>query len=257
MKQDVKKWPNGRVMLINHRGLSPGFPENTLAAFKNSVALGVDAIELDLRGSRDGIPVVMHDPTVDRTTNGKGAVADLALTELKRLDAGSRVVKMFRNERIPTYEEALLLVSRTPVSLLLDIKLSSSLKFDFVVGLTEKHHALLRIIIGARTIDDVQVFRSLNPNLRILGLIKRRNDIKSFLNAGADIIRVWPEWIYTDDRLVVRMHKAGKPVWVSAGTATSKDLLRLIRLGANGILTDRPKTLSKVIRDIDSGAIRV
>jgi len=257
MKQDVKKWPNGRVLLINHRGLSPGYPENTLAAFANSVALGVDAIELDLRGSSDGIPVVMHDPTVDRTTDSRGAVADLTLTELKRLDAGRRVAKKFRNERIPTYEEVLLLVSRTPVSLLLDIKLGSSLKFDFVVGLTEKHRALLKTIIGARTIDDVHVFRSLNPNLRILGFIKRRNDIKSFLNAGADIIRLWPEWIYTDDRLITRIHKAGKPVWVTAGTATSKESLRLIRLGANGILSDRPKTLAQLIRDIDRGGIRV
>ncbi len=257
MNRGKKNWPNGRVVLVNHRGLSPGYPENTLAAFKNSIALGVDAIELDLRGSRDGVPMVMHDPTVDRTTNGTGRLEALTLAELKRLDAGSGISKKFTNERIPTYEEVLPLISATRVNLLLDIKLGSSLGIKPVVSLTEKHRALLNIMIGARTIKDVKLFRSLNPNLRALGLIQTPKDIKPFLDAGADIIRLWPEWIYAHPQLVARIHHAGKPVWVTAGVVGSEEFLRLIRLRVNGILTDQPKTLAKFIRDIDTGTIRV
>ncbi len=257
MKREIKRWPSGRVVLVNHRGLSPGYPENTLAAFRNSVALGVDVIELDLRGSRDGIPVVMHDPTVDRTTTGTGAVEALTLAELKSLDAGSRTGKKFKNERIPAFEEVLPLISGTRVNLLLDIKPSASLKLEIVVALTEKHQALLNIIIGARTIPEMKLFRSLNPNLRVMALIKSPKDLTPVLDAGADIVRVWPHWIYTDRRLVTRIHRAGKPVWVTTGTAPAKELLRLIRLRVNGLLTDRPKSLAKLILGIDTGHIRV
>ncbi|HMA22440.1 MAG TPA: glycerophosphodiester phosphodiesterase family protein, partial [Gemmatimonadaceae bacterium] len=80
-------------LVIAHRGTSAHFPENTAAAFDHAVSLGVDAIEFDLRISRDGAVVVIHDPTVDRTTDGTGAVAELSLAELKRLDAGARFTR--------------------------------------------------------------------------------------------------------------------------------------------------------------------
>ncbi|MBW7453383.1 hypothetical protein K0U00_04960 [Paenibacillus sepulcri] len=72
-------YPDAELTLINHRGLSPNMPENTLVAFRNSVAMGVDVIEIDLRPTKDGEIVILHDDTVDRSTNGTGAVKDLTL----------------------------------------------------------------------------------------------------------------------------------------------------------------------------------
>lgn len=104
----------GEVVFVAHRGgIVPGYPENTLAAFRHAIELGVDAIEIDPRGTKDGEIVIMHDATVDRTTNGRGRVEDLALRELKALDAGG-------GERVPTYEEVLELVAGSGVDLLLD-----------------------------------------------------------------------------------------------------------------------------------------
>ena len=252
---DERIWPRGRVVVVNHRGLSQGFPENTLAAFRNSIALGVDAIELDLRGTRDRIPVIMHDPTVDRTTNGSGAVEMLPLSQVKRLDAGSHIDKKFRRERVPTYEEVLALIPKTGIHLLLDIKPSATLDLRSVVRLTEKHGAILNVIIGARTVKDILQFRVLNPNLRALGFVKNQNDIKSFITAGAEIIRLWPKWVQAEPNLVRRVHKLGKAVWVTANNAGEKELLALIRLQVNGILTDRPEILAKLIQRIDAGKI--
>jgi glycerophosphoryl diester phosphodiesterase len=102
--------PAWDVVAVAHRGLSPGVPENTLAAFRQSIARGIDVIELDLRGTADREVVVMHDETVDRTTNGSGEVARMTLRQLKALDAGGYADRRFRGERIPTYAEVLELV---------------------------------------------------------------------------------------------------------------------------------------------------
>src|SRR3972149_9393656 len=107
-KVKVPYW-TGRfpVMVIAHRGFSGQAPENTLASFKKARELGSDMIELDVRFSKDGHMVVMHDDTLDRTTNGRGKVADYTLKELKQLDAGSWFAPQFSDERIPNLNEVL------------------------------------------------------------------------------------------------------------------------------------------------------
>lgn len=82
-------------------------PENTLPALQEAVRLGAQMIEFDIQLTQDGALVLMHDATVDRTTDGKGKVADLTLAQIKALDAGSKLDKRFAGTRIPTFEEAL------------------------------------------------------------------------------------------------------------------------------------------------------
>ncbi len=90
-----------------HRGASCAAPENTMAAFRAAEALGADGVELDVHLSRDGVPVVIHDTDVKRTTDGRGAVAAMPLSDLKRLDAGSWFDPAFRAEPIPSLGEVL------------------------------------------------------------------------------------------------------------------------------------------------------
>jgi len=103
-----------------HRGASDTHPENTLAAFREAIRLGAHMIEFDVALSRDGKLVLMHDSTIDRTTNGTGKVSAFSLDELKKLDAGSWKNKRFINERIPTFEEAL---SMMPKNIWLNVHL--------------------------------------------------------------------------------------------------------------------------------------
>lgn len=93
--------------LCAHRGAMSTHPENTIPALLEAVRLGAQMIEFDVQLSKDGAMVLMHDATVDRTTNGKGRVADLTLAELKQLDAGAKMGAAFTGTRIPTFEEAL------------------------------------------------------------------------------------------------------------------------------------------------------
>jgi glycerophosphoryl diester phosphodiesterase len=95
------------VIVVAHRGCSDTAPENTLAAFRRAVEEGADMIELDARMSRDGELVVIHDRTVQRTTDGRGAVDALTLGELQHLDAGSWFSRRFAGERIPTLRQVL------------------------------------------------------------------------------------------------------------------------------------------------------
>ena len=97
----------GPTRVIAHRGFSGAAPENTLAAFEKAIEVGADMFELDVLLSRDGRVVVIHDDTLDRTTDGEGKVAAFTLAELKKLDAGSWFSAEFAGERIPTLEEAL------------------------------------------------------------------------------------------------------------------------------------------------------
>lgn len=188
---DAAAYPDWQVALVAHRGLSAGRPENTLAAYRQAIALGVDAIELDLRGTADGEVVVLHDATVDRTTNGTGNVSTLTLAQVRQLDAGGTFSPRFAGERIPTYGEVLKLVAGTGVKLLLDIKRGDTLDKARIVRLTEAHGAELDVIAGVRSLDDLRELRRLNPNIRTLAFVSSPAEIEAFAAAGADIIRLW------------------------------------------------------------------
>jgi glycerophosphoryl diester phosphodiesterase len=238
------------VVSIAHRGgIVPGFPENTLAAYREAMRQGAHVIEIDLRGTKDGEVVVMHDATLDRTTNGHGRVSDHTLAELKRLDAG-------HGERIPTYEEVLQLVAGSGVLLLLDIKESPILDKRKVVRITRQHDAVGRVIVGPRNLADLQAFHELDRNLRTLGFIDELDDVASFIAAGVDMVRLWPEWIRDRPALVERLHRQGKPVWVTAGRAPAAELKSLMDLGVDGILSDLPAVMHSLLAPPDSRSAR-
>lgn len=110
------------VYVAAHRGWSSQYPENTMPAFKAAVELGVDQIETDIRITKDGELVLIHDATVDRTTNGSGKVCDFTLAQLQALDAGSWKGEAFAGEKIPTFREFMELVKDHP-SITLDLEL--------------------------------------------------------------------------------------------------------------------------------------
>jgi len=234
----------GSVLVVAHRGggNESNSPENTLSAFRESIKNGVDVIEIDLRGSRDSVAMIMHDETLDRTTNGFGKLSTFFKVDLKKLDAGSA-------ESIPTYEEVLTLIHRSGVKLLLDIKISSTLSIQKIVSLTEKCNSTLDVIAGVRSVEVLEEFKRLNPNIRTLGFISGPEQAEDFINAGVDIIRFWPDWIEADSNLINEIHNMGKPVWTTCTSASIEDHQALIGSGVNGIITDYPQLLAEIIKN--------
>jgi glycerophosphoryl diester phosphodiesterase len=263
--------PDRDVVVVAHRGMVSGFPENTLAACRQSIALGFSAVEIDLRATSDGHIVVMHDDTVDRTTNGTGDVGRMTLAEIKSLDAGYRAGPAFAGQRVPTYEEVLGALRRSGMKVVLDIKPSETLDNERVVRQTERSGAVFDVIVGPRSIADLRDFKRLNPNLRALALVPGPEfeppdveAIAEFAHAGADMIRLWPSWIFADrdhgretrtSQLIERLHELGKPVWTTADTLYKdinpdhprEDLSELISLGVNGIITDVPELTREIL----------
>ena len=111
-----------KPFLYAHRGASAEAPENTLAAFCRAMAVGADGIELDVHLSRDGVPVVIHDATLERTTTGTGRVAARSVSDLQSLDAGSWFAPHFADEVLPTLEETLRLFGGGRLRLNLEVK---------------------------------------------------------------------------------------------------------------------------------------
>lgn len=229
-----------QVVFAAHRGgIVEGVPENTLAAFREAVRHGIRLIEIDLRATSDGAIVILHDETLDRTTNGKGRLSDLTFAEIRKLDAGA-------GESIPSYAEVLAFARDSGVKLLLDIKEGPGLDKRRVVRMTEQAGMILDVIVGARSLGDLREFQGLNPNVRTLGFIRSPGEIDAFVKAGAGIIRLWPDWIDQDPGLIARVHRLGRPVWVTTGDAPRPKVEALIDAGVNGILGDRPALLRAI-----------
>ncbi len=158
---------NNRVLNVAHRGASGHAPGNTLAAFLLAAEMGADGIELDVRLSADGEVVVIHNDTVDATTDGHGRVSQMKLSELKALDAGRWYDPRFANERIPTLQEVFDAVGHR-------LSINVEIKVEFrqhpiqqeaeVVRLIEDNQMIHRVIVSSFSPRSLRRVRKLNPN---------------------------------------------------------------------------------------------
>jgi glycerophosphoryl diester phosphodiesterase len=147
----IERLQEGRSLVIaGHRGFSSAYPENTLLSFQKALEIGVDMLEFDLRLSKDKEIVVIHDETVDRTTNGTGRVSDLTLGELKRLDAGIRFGHVFEGLQIPTLEELCQLLAAADPDVLLNVEIKPSPEAietaDRAIEMLNRHGMLARCV---------------------------------------------------------------------------------------------------------------
>lgn len=166
------------VMVMAHRGFSGTAPENTLSAFKKAIDIGADAIELDIRFSKDGHLVVFHDDTLERTTRRIGKVAALTLEEIKGLDAGSWFGTSFAGERIPTLTEVLEL-ARGRVLLNIELKKGDHGPYSMIDledrALDEIKKAKMEDRVLFSSFDTTAVARILEKDRRIPAALISRN----------------------------------------------------------------------------------
>ncbi len=153
------KWKG--VEVIAHRGAVEHAPENTLSSFEKAIELGADRIELDVRETADGHIVVLHDESVDRTTDGSGLVSEYTLDSLKKLDAGSWFDDKFSDQMIPTLREALQLIGdRAEIEI--DYKFCN---IENLLAILDEFGILYTTNIYVKKHSDLEVFRSLNEDL--------------------------------------------------------------------------------------------
>jgi glycerophosphoryl diester phosphodiesterase len=224
-----------------HRGASALAPENTLIAFREAVRLGCDWIETDVRLSADGVPVLIHDETVDRTTGGRGSVGSLTLRQLRRLDAGSWFGIRHRGEPIPTLDEALEWC-RGRCGLNLEIKEEDRIE-ELVGELGRRfkgHGGLDRILFSSFRRSDLQRLRAALPAGRLGWLVSRNCRGLKSIHRKIRLAALHPKERLVTRRLVRRCERSGLAVhaWV---VNRSRRLTEIEEIGVDGIMTDDPR----------------
>ena len=239
-------------LIFAHRGASTHAPENTLAGFELAIQQHADVIELDTKLSSDEHVVVIHDQSVDRTTNGSGRVSDLTLARLRELDAGSHFSNAFHGEHIPTLEEVLEICGSR---IFLNIELTNyGTPFDAlpmkVAQLIEHYDQAEQLLVSSFHPVPLRRFHHLMPSIPIGFLAKR--------GAAGVITRSWignalipyqaihPEKRDVSPALVAKAHQSGKRV--HAYTVNSADeMANLLSLNVDGIITDDPLLAHQVV----------
>lgn len=235
--------------IIAHRGASGHAPENTFAAFERAVQLGAVFIETDLQLTRDARFVAIHDASLERTTNGRGAVRDHTLAELRQLDAGMWFDRQYMDQRIPTLDEILEFASQQDVVFYLEIKYDSAWGMHHaLVGALGKAENAARTIVISFDPATLASVRRLEPAIMIGLLVENAtgDPVKAALEVGAR--QLCPRADLVTPELVERAHRAD--LHVVAWTINDADKMRAaIDTGVNGIMTDLPDRLRAVVED--------
>ena len=247
-----------RSLVAAHRGGALLWPENSLTAFRNALALGVDYLETDIHLTADGEPVILHDPTLERTTTGHGAVRAVSLGEL----AGVRLRGLDgtpTGEGIPTLGALLDLVRAPRVELLLEIKVGAD--GHRYPGIEEKVLApvtarglLARTLVMAFHAPTVRRVRELEPKARTVLLVARsRLDrhgvapveaVRWTVDAGASLLGIQRTALDADVMAAAR----GAGLRVAAWTVNEEPVIRgVIELGADVVITDRPDLAQRLV----------
>ena len=223
-----------KTKFIGHRGARGEKPENTLLGISHALKLGLDGIEIDIHLSKDGELVVIHDETIDRTTNGKGPVNKYSLEQLKSFDAGL-------GEKIPTLSEVIDLMKKFNKELFIEMKVPGAQE-KILKLIKEKNFADLSILkaFNHRLILN---FKNLAPNIRAQVLMDSLpiDPVSIIKSAKADGISVNTKML--DKTLVEQCHQAG--FFVTTWNANTKeDLLKFTEMKVDYVCTDFPKLVN-------------
>ncbi len=239
--------PNLNVLKVGHRGARLFAPENTLISIEKSLEFGFDFIEMDIRFTKDGVPVLMHDERVDRTTDGKGRIADFTLDEIKKLDGGNAFEyhDKFKGTRVPTLEEALKIIQGR-ASVYLDQKEAPR---PIVIELLKKYgfypdHLL---VVGS---NEFQLeFLKLAPEAQVMPNISGAKDLPEILKTFPRPKAFNTTPMILSRELIDKAHTAGVMIFVNLlGLDDSPAMMKkMILNGVDAIQTDKPDQLLKVI----------
>lgn len=241
----------GVEQVVAHRGSSLDRPENTLASFRRAIEAGATTVEVDVRTTRDGHLVVLHDATLDRTTTGSGRVRDLTLDEVRQFDAGRWFDPKYAGERVPTLKEILILCDGQ-VEVLLDLKEKGEEYARAVAAEITAHGSPDQTIVGVRSVEQARQFRRLLPKSRQLGFIPKPEAIEAFAEAGVQTIRLWPRWIERDPTLAERVRKAGARLHLNGKTGKPDETLRLLKFQPVSLITDDPAQLLRTLTELSA-----
>ena len=240
------------VMVIAHRGFSGEAPENTLAAFQKAIDVGCDMLELDIHLSKDREVVVIHDETLERTTNGLGKVTDSTLKELKKLDAGSRFGPQFSGERIPPLKEVLELAKG---KILVNIEIKNPTHGQYLITEladrawqeVKKAGMLNQVIFSSFHPASLERIREKDSRSRVAFLYSKPWESLREVTGGTSYSVLNLRNIHLTKSKIAQIRQAG--IQVNVYTVNSEEEMeQFIQWGINGIITNHPDRLIKILQ---------
>lgn len=247
----MRDWP--RPLILAHRGASAHAPENTLAAFELALELGAHGVELDAKLSADGEVVVIHDESVDRTTDGQGRVSQLDLTAMRELDAGSFFSDQFKGEKIPTLVEVFETIGKRAIINveLTNYKTPRDGLADRVCELVQRFGLQDSVLFSSFLPSNLTRTRSLLPDTP-RGLLALGGWLgwwaRSFGFNFGDYQALHPSLRDTTPQQIARVHRLKRRVHVWTVNA-AEDMRRLIGWGVDGVITDDPKLAVDIVAE--------
>lgn len=243
-----------KVQNVAHRGASGYAPENTMAAYWKAFKMRADYIEIDVQESQDGQLVVIHDTTLDRTTNGTGKVKDYTMEQLRALDAGSFFDPYFAGEKLPTFEEVID-TFKGKIGILIELKSP-----ELYPGIEEKVAAVLKdrhldkgrhkkIILQSFNFDSMKTIHALLPNVPIGVLTSNPADLS---NEKIAEFSAYSNYINPTRKLVTKelvdtIHESH--MGIMSWTVTKQEEVQpLLVTGVDGIITNYPDYIPKHTR---------
>lgn len=238
--------PPARPLVVAHRGYSAVAPENTLPALVAAGAAGADLVEFDVRTTADGVPMVIHDRTVDRTTNGSGRVQDLGVDEIERWDAGSWFSPAYAGIRVPRLSTVLDVLGAVDVRLLVEIKPPATAEqVKVIVAQLADRGLSHRSVVQSFDPGILHLVDEADPRLR-RGLLRSGFDadpVAVARDCGATLYNPSVGDVCGDPAAVGRLRDAGVEVmpWTANDPA---EWPALLAAGVAGMITDRPGALA-------------
>jgi len=229
------------IWVVAHRGAKNIAPENTIAAFEAAAKLGANYVELDVRTSKDGELILMHDATVNRTTNGKGTVRDLTFAGIRTLDAGN-------GEKVPTFREALLWGKKRKVRIDIDHKDGSVEDIARVIHQT----GMIGNVVIEGNRQNLKRFSELLPGVDTMPKVNSTADINEVCRLlKTSVVRLSTEQLVDPQAVhAVRACPARVSYTILGKTDNEEEMRRIVALGAELIETDHPEVLSKIRRQM-------
>jgi len=248
----LSEMPLKPCLVVGHRGFSAVAPENTVASARMAIDAGANGSECDVYESKDGVIVVMHDPMVDRTTNGEGKVAELTLAQLKKLDAGTWKNKKYAGEPIPTLDEILATHKNTGSTAVIEIKAPGIAQK--VVETIRQANMLDQTVVIAFDGDAIRTVRTSEPRIpcawlsadNLTGTPAERADwiagrAKQYQTDKVDLL-----YTMLSAELIDELHRRGIVVWT--WTVDEPIVIdALMRWGIDTITTNRPDVIVRAL----------
>jgi glycerophosphoryl diester phosphodiesterase len=231
------------VEVLAHRGGPVMGPESTLATYQRAIDAGVQWLEMDVQMSKDGVLVVIHDETVDRTTNGTGAVADLTYDELRALDAGE-------GQPVPSFDEVLALAKANGVNVFPETKsahLYPGVEAKLLQTLEEADY-LDHTIVQSFEADSLTTLRQLNPDVQLCALSGLWKLSVAAPPAEAQYVCPMAEMVILNPYMIRQAHNEGRKVIVWFGPVENGFVYRFLRFfGADGIISNDPVAVREAV----------